>query len=367
MAAEIALIIRALILTWGGSELHSTYFIVEAGKNMNHTVTPMFNIGRITAVVLLVILLASAIYACSNNYSAATSSQKTSASETILPEGARQVEADNGRIVVVRALEDPENPYRDEYKPWDYWFFDHLLAEIPEYKLWSQLTDAEKAERIAKRKAGMGWSSMRYLLDGSGFVIPFEKGIRMHEEGVEDNTFLDLGHSGNWVIAEGEIDPEMHQAMWEASYKVSAEFYPEIPSWLAENPPFEAIFLPNGDVVTHGLLGDFKKEGEAASCCGGKGSVVARYDHDGNLIRTLKDSLWFYLYYDADLNPEPVGLPSTSRDGYTTFRDERTGSLLSVWDWDGTQLPTTEPAWRDPHPYIWLNASYLVNLYEASH
>ncbi len=335
---------------------------------MNHTVTPMLNIGRIVAVITLVALLATAIHACSNNYSNATSAtNKSSVSETALPTGAKQVEATNGRIVVVRAMDDPDNPYKDEYKPWDYWFYDHLLTEIPIEKLWSELSEDEKAERIAKRKAGMGWLRQRHHLDKDGFIIPDSRSIKEFKEGICINTYQERSINLNWVMAEGEIDPNMHQAMWDAGYVESSRFYPDIPKWLADNPPYEAILLPNGDVVTRGLLGDYDKHGDEIDCCGGQGQIIARYDNSGNLVRTLREEVWFYLYYDTDLNPVPEGMPSISLDGYTTFRDESTGRLLSVWDWDGTQLKTEEPTWRDPHPFTWLNAKRLQILFNAVH
>jgi hypothetical protein len=320
---------------------------------------------RILAVCILACALVAAAAGCPRLGTGATN-RAGSPSQAALPPGARRVETFDGKLVVVRSIDDPENPYREEYKEWDRWFWDHLLEKAPEQKLYRDMTEEEKALKEAHRQLGMGWTGVMHRVDERGFFIPLERSMREREEAISAGKLDERDNSGQWVMAEGEIDPEMHQASWDAGFAVSAEYYPPIPAWLAANPPYEALLLPNGDVVTWGLLGITDRDYNYGPNIN---SLYARYDKDGNLIAKVEDKGWFMLYYDPEGTgrPLPDGEYEDREDGYFMYRDPYSGGLLSVWNWDGTPMPPVEPPWRDPHPFRLLRANMLQDMYSAVH
>src|SRR5512133_2596081 len=94
--------------------------------------------------------------------------------------------------------------------------------------------------------------------------------------------------------------------------------YPPIPEWLAKNPPESAMLLPNGDVVTSGLLGSGAATSKPGCCDGGSG-VFARYDKMGSLVRAVNGQHWWWLYYEGAESDKPNGLMVSSLDGYIQF------------------------------------------------
>ena len=73
------------------------------------------------------------------------------------------------------------------------------------------------------------------------------------------------------------------------------------------------------------------------------------------------------MFYDEAHRGRPKGEMVNTKDGYVKFVDGLSNRLLSVWDYDGAQLPTVEPEKRDPHPFIWLEAKTIQKYFDATH
>jgi hypothetical protein len=117
--------------------------------------------------------------------------------------------------------------------------------------------------------------------------------------------------------------------------KIRANYNPEIPDWLAANSPVRAMLFPNGDVITLSKLGD-----KGDSCSGGK-QTWYRYNHDGELTGQ-SDVCWWEIYYSEKHGKKawPDGEFENRMDGYVLFREPVSGQILSVWDYDSTELPS---------------------------
>jgi hypothetical protein len=53
-------------------------------------------------------------------------------------------------------------------------------------------------------------------------------------------------------------------------------------------------------------------------------------------------------------------------DGYFYFTDNVTGSILSLWDYDGTRIWSNElPPWRDVHNFILLYPGHIRDIWKS--
>ena len=123
------------------------------------------------------------------------------------------------------------------------------------------------------------------------------------------------------------------------------------------------MLLPNGDVVTEGMLGENAKPQSERDC---DGSWYCRYSIAGELLAKVKSAPWWYLFHNRDELGTPHGKMNIREDGYIWFSSEYTGELLSVWDFDGTRLPDTVPPQRSTLHFDWINAKLLETYYRVS-
>ena len=301
-------------------------------------------------IIAIIIVVLGCVYSCTGSIGQKNSGEPDDTKQVQLADGSKLAEDVFGKWVEVKPIDDPGNPYIDEYQTWDVWAWENLLT-VPFVR---KAPDEQPANYIC----------LRFRIDSNGYMMPFMDDMHAFERSRIDGTGSEYRLGLTRVRAEGEIDPELRQSLYDAGFVIQASYYREIPAWLAEDPPLRAMLLPNGEVLTDGLLGEKAK---SEGCCGGKGSVFARYSADGELIHAKSSANWWYLFYDAANKGKPDGVLVNTNCGYIKFVDEQSNELLSVWDYDGTELPAVEPAQRDPHPFIWLEAKTIQTYYRVTH
>jgi hypothetical protein len=123
------------------------------------------------------------------------------------------------------------------------------------------------------------------------------------------------------------------------------------------------IIKPNTGSTQPGSAKSLAKGG----CCGGNdpNSGWFRYSATGEPLGYTNKKVWWFLYYDAEVNDLPPGSMTGRIDGYVIFKDPTSGSVLSVYDYDGTLLAPVEPAPRDIHPFSVLRTHRLLMFYNA--
>jgi hypothetical protein len=297
----------------------------------------------------------------------------TSAERSASSTDGRVAVATKSNVISLMALDDPTNPYRGQYRAWDYWVYENVgtrSAELTDKKP-TDMTREELEAYVFNRGHPPNWTERKARVYESGVLVPYVVSLADFEQARASNTTEELAAKSRFVTASGEMDPQLKADMQEAGYAAQARFYPEIPEWLVNDPPDAAMLLPNGEIVTEGLLheGDTTKTddlGSKSGCCGGTGSIYARYDADGDLL-AAKTGGWWGLYYDTDRLGKPEGNPVLTQDGYMKFFDE-SGALLSIWDYDGTKIGSEgEAVPRDPHYFTMATGVFWKHLYDAVH
>lgn len=259
-------------------------------------------------------------------------------------------------LIEVKDLDDPANPYKGQYGPWDYWLHEnqHDMTD-EEVEAWNdgEVTPGKRLEIIC--------------VDAAGYQIPVAAWDRQARE--RERRSANLSAVGNELEPPrnirrfefyGELPPEIEQGMFDARMEVAADYVPRIPEWLGQAPPLQALVLPTGEVVAYGELGTGADYDWHVEHCN---STVRHGDHhrysaDGKLLAKLpREELWAKLF-SPDLDQI---LPSFSGDnhyilmesGYVAIYgvDER-GVLsmepIALFDYDGTPVPAnTNPDLRD--------------------
>lgn len=265
-------------------------------------------------------------------------------------------------ILTTADLENPENPYRDDYREWDFWLVDH------------QVPEAEVVGCFSGDDTDM---SMIGYLDEAGWLIP----SLVVEKELEDQATLGNGRDylkslTTRVFAAGAMDPELSQQRLDEICMMKAQHFLPIPSFLGENPPRRTMLLSEDRFVTIGLPGS--------------GSLIDPYQQDP--YAPPMEALPFYLW-DSQGNQlgeswtswyELFGAPieeilDTARDegcnskfpsnipmGYLGFNDAATGQLKLLFDYDGTPLePDLSLHKRDEHNFMFISANKLTHLYNS--
>ncbi|MBN2082926.1 hypothetical protein JW859_12075 [bacterium] len=324
-------------------------------------------------VSLLMFMLACAValtlYACrgTNKQSGAEQiSITTSGVEASVKQGYCKR---TGLLIAVKPMDDPENPYRDQYKPWDLWCYDHIVAydSDAEQKPVDAMTYEEKQAFVYGTNKPTNWIRILPEIE-DGFLVPSDVHVQRWEEAIANNQRLEYSTAvaESSVVAEGEIEPSLRDENYLATDAIRASYWPPIPSWLVDADPSRVLLLPNGDVITDGLLGE-EHNGSTSGCCGGsKDSLFARYDCSGQLVRTAQ-GFWWYTYYDLDLQGKLDGKLVNTPDGYIKLCDVETGQVLRAWDYDATEIPAgADLPSRDTHPFSWLSGATLKCFYAAT-
>ncbi len=274
-----------------------------------------------------------------------------------------------GDTVHVRALDDQNNPFREQYGAWDVWLYEHmerLPDDAPQHVSPDpQALMLQSLQESINRPAN--WTGLQTRLTSKGYLQPVLEGIKQNEYQRGSADLMAPG-AEQWISAHGLMDPQTYKQMHTAVDALKASYYQPIPRWLAENPPEAAMLMPNGDVVTSGLLGSGARVFTESGGVGPRSALLARYDKEGKLVRQVDGADWWYLYYPGGVADRPAGAIAISNDGYVEFTAQPGWNVLSRWDWDGTPLALDAPRpARDYHPFQFLMARAIIDYYAATH
>jgi hypothetical protein len=265
----------------------------------------------------------------------------------------------------VIALDDPRNPYFGQYTEGDYWTYEHAMDITRGFI------------RTPFEQSNFGKSDVNFMLgwvDDRGCLIPYLSYAAESHLICYNDQVNDFWKDKNVLYAFGSMDKELIERIHSAQLKAYAYLYPQIPTWLASSPPISAMLLPNGDVISKGLLGSYSAQENLldtriGSCCGGSEDLMwCLYNADGELQATSKDHLWIDLY--VSLRTLPYNLNNCSvdirRDGYHIFRATETREIIVVLDYDGADMHLkTEPPYRSALQFSFIGAKTLQDLRKA--
>jgi hypothetical protein len=265
----------------------------------------------------------------------------------------------------VRGLDDPENPYREQYGAWDRWLIDHATyPSFDEMKAWQNGTAPE------------GWVYLRPTVTPEGFLVPQLAELRSLL--AQQSDFAAYKGRPSCVpsfSAAGQMDPAMAAGLESAKLALWAASLPEIPDWLAASPPKRAVVLPDGEAATYGPLGSGAGPVDAALWrfgVDGAPEVYYRYSATGEeLGHTVPGQPWPELFmpgYTEQIlfgasreNAIPVTL-----NGYTLWIEPLTQEVRAVHDYTGEQLPAdTDTGARRGGMVVELEGEMVVRIHGA--
>jgi hypothetical protein len=256
------------------------------------------------------------------------------------------------------------NPYAGQYSALDRWALAHLVD-------WS-------AGKQAGSRPDIQLIGVHF--DASGYLIPQLLEVQQRHEAkrLGANSSMDTETAHTW--AAGRLD----QSIW-ASYvqerdALEASYYPQIPDWLAANPPAQTILLPKGFVaLSNGpsaqgqrQLGNYLATQSPQVQSAANRGAGPRAQDEWHIYSPQGEEIcsgtqpWQVNWILSNTHGEwPQGQPSNRADGYFMFKAEN-GKLLSAWDWNGTRLPESAamPA-RDMHNFSILRPRHLISYYKA--
>ncbi|MCC7477985.1 hypothetical protein IT575_05950 [bacterium] len=288
----------------------------------------------------------------------------------------------------LRPLDDPDNPYRGLYAPIDLWAYERLKGLTSEpYKLYLHLTYSNGGEPF---EVPEGWRVTIKTISPEGFLIPqFINGIRdeyrFDRPTVGETLGLDMlsaedwgGQPMDWIAIVAPLDwdaLELDSAVRLSDF-IEALDFPRVPAWLAQSPPVECIFVPNGDILCYGELGKKYMGGPYYSV---EGERWYRYDRQGRLLGTLDPpntdfySNWRLFYWPgmARLEAEAVATDCwlSSRSCYSTIKElsvkgEEVRTL--IFDYDGSPVDPETPYDHSRSNMGWpLDPDQLKDMFEA--
>jgi len=243
--------------------------------------------------------------------------------------------------IEVKPLNDKKSPYIGQYAEWDLWVYEHAIGSLLAFKQEEMPAD---------------WEVLTAYVNSDGYMIPMLEYAKLREEAEGNNTFREFKDSIYTLHGAGVIDKALRDRYFDEVDKIRARYFPLIPNWVASSPPRAAMLLPNGDVLTHGPLGEGGDKNEP--CCGDYDYF--RYNSNGDQVGDSKRGVWWLLYLDTNSYPMPAGDFEFRKDGYILFKDPMTGDVLSLWDYNGTRLDERlTPPPRDCHYFTWLPVTLI--------
>jgi hypothetical protein len=257
--------------------------------------------------------------------------------------------------VEIKALDAADNPYETKYEDWDHWAYRNIVTGPLAYE------NGKKPDDL---------KIVKIRVTSDGYMLPATEKTRVMSEHARQgfNDAFDIKHIAPFAVqAAGTMPDEMKERMRLAVHGMKSTFYLPVPDWLAAEPPIWAMLVPNGDVITYGPLGSGHAEHEGEGCCGGSGESYYRYSTSGELLRT-SPVFWWDTYLDDIEYEYPEGSRKNRLDGYFYFTDTEADEILSVWDWDGTQLELPIlPPMRDVHPFMSHTPTQIKGLFDGQH
>jgi hypothetical protein len=242
----------------------------------------------------------------------------------------------------VRDLDDPANPYKDSYGPWDRWIMAH--AAYPTF---------DEMKAYQNGTAPEGWIYLRPAVDHDGFLIP--QLTELEGKLLEQSDYKAFRSRPDCVLtfsAAGTMDAAVLAELEQSKLALWAAKMPAIPEWLAAAPAKRAVVLPSGEVASYGPLGAGAGPIDAATwrfAADGTPEVYYRYSAAGEeLGRTVPGQPWHELFTPGYTEQILLGTSAAGQipvvlNGYTLALDPATMEVSRVYDYDGAELPATTP------------------------
>jgi hypothetical protein len=295
--------------------------------------------------------------------------------------------------VLLRGIDDPENPYRGQYAAWDLWLLENVGRQDPKMNEYFN-AQYQRLEQLKAKKEGREpdpaimeergyphdpanpWQQFTVSVDAEGFPLPRMVEVRRNREWQRE-----LHPEAPYILppqefslqAGGAIPADMATAMKQAEYAAVQDLYPPIPQWLIEQPVEMAYFTPVGDIVTRGPLGWYTAEAQQLSHAEQHRQVdyvFFRYSPSGDLLGRYDTSEGLPLAYNPNylsqkLTAEAQGYKTDNRLMYLTVTRPDSREVVNVYDYDGTPLGTEGPFRRDKIAGAGLHWYDLQRVYEA--
>jgi hypothetical protein len=259
--------------------------------------------------------------------------------------------------------QDGNNPYSGGYSHRDLWVIEHAVAE------------ADLSKPIPEGSL-MGFG----IVDAEGYLIPELEKLKQHELASSQGVTEQLGelNKTRQVIAIGERYESCQaefEAYQDACLKIRAKYYPRIPKWLADNPPSSGFILPDGRVVTVGLLGGTAKLVDSSRQVQSPPGY-GLYSSQGQLIKSVEDYNWYLLFMPMNQLARILeagkslgwngACIESYRMGFIGLCNDA-GELVALYDYDGTPLtpPNVVNHKRDQHNFTPLTAKQIKEMYAA--
>jgi len=279
----------------------------------------------------------------------------------------------------IRPLDDPSNPYKDQYGPWDTWEYENYLQLCQDYGI-GNMTRQERWDFFFShtddpRLDITQWHAL--VVSGDGFVIPCVVANSSTDTDSEGSVFSFGGatqYGGDWLgyyvsnafsfNSCGRMDESLLSQRDEAIDVGRAPNVPLIPQWLAENPPMSLMFIPEDRFITFGPLGSWDDQetlSEHAWFC---------FNWAGELIaKTAPDQQWWFEMFFPGFRQtwdSLGGIPNVQFDdafGMIRFYRQDTQEDLAYYDYYGTQL---KDPYGNPDVGLYMH-TFLFQIFQGSH
>lgn len=218
-------------------------------------------------------------------------------------------------LAPVGALDDPANPYLGQYSEIDRWIYDNAwsYAELVAFR--RKYAAAAEASRAGNKST----SDIRYMVtevdeagwmkpvatlqsDGDGqpqipgglALVEYDRIWREQERERRDRFHREVVKAKpapRSMLYSAPAAEDLYLAYELSKYDGPAARYPRIPHWLADNPPYKAVLVPNGEVITQGKPGQRAEVQYDQE----RGPVITpihdwyRYSPDGVLLETRQE------------------------------------------------------------------------------
>ena len=260
------------------------------------------------------------------------------------------------RYINVVAMDDEANPYAGLYREYDRWIYENHTMLCRDLGYNSNLqgdpwnaNDAVYDRVSAQSTPEAPFNNFLPKVDDNGWLIPRDlqvelesqwliKDISPAAQAVNESQFL-----GFELYSCGNMDHDLYAEFDAVPFVVRARSLPEIPAWLAENPPVSTMFLPGGGFITYGETGSLTTLTTNLPW--------VRYDAAGEeLGRVTAGSDWWELTFPdyqevkAGLGtPEQVNTSEVGGIIWFSKIDDGIYSELGAYDYLGQQVINPDP------------------------
>lgn len=296
--------------------------------------------------------------------------------------------------IEVKPLDDPANPYRAQYGPWDRWLLEQHGKQDPAGERQMHENEKRANQELAKARAENrkpdskilaamggyaptgGWTFFQVAVDKAGYPIPFvQQRAAIAQRRLEESRDLrkvtqqvsDWDNVTDYMYHAGGSMPEEMRAALNSALQQAVPELPQlkVPEWMRANPPYGFITGPNGEYITVGALGSYE-EGwmniPREQRRGPRGYY--RYSSTGELLGQVPPDQplgWATLYNpnapSLEMSGKAQGFEVQTDRGFLLWRNtkEQGGAVVAAWNYDGTELSLDKPLARQPgeFAFVW--------------